>query len=86
MLPAKLYLQFICSNYQFRSQTTDNSTGVEVLGDFGGPATARPLPGSAFPSATSPRTRFGRRGVEGQRAARRPVHPYPPWVVEGGAD
>ena len=41
MLPAKLYLQFICSKYQFRSQTTDNSTGVEVLGDFGGPATAR---------------------------------------------
>ena len=41
MLPAKLYLQFICSKYQFRSQTTDNSTGLEVLGDFGGPATAR---------------------------------------------
>ena len=41
MLPAKLYLQFICSKYQFRSQTTDNSTGVEVLRDFGGPATAR---------------------------------------------
>ena len=41
MLPAKLYLQFICSKYQFRSHTSDNSTGVEVLGDFGGPATAR---------------------------------------------
>ena len=41
MLPAKLYLQFICSKYQFRSQTPDNSTGVEVLRDFGGPATAR---------------------------------------------
>ena len=22
-------------------------------------------------------------GVEGQRAAQRPIHPYPPWVVEG---
>ena len=70
MLPAKLYLQFICSKYQFRSQTTDNSTGVEVLGDFGGPATARFWLVRAA-------------GVEGQRAARRPVHPYPPWVVEG---
>ena len=27
MLPAKLYLQFICSKYQFRSQTTDNWCG-----------------------------------------------------------
>ncbi len=61
MLPAKLYLQFICSKYQFRSQTTDNSTGVEVLATSG----ARPLPGSAFPSATSARTWSGRRGWRG---------------------
>ena len=49
---------------------------------------ARPLPGSAFPSATTPGTWSGRGvgvggGVEGQGSARRPIHPYPPWVVEG---
>ena len=72
---AKLYLQFICSKYQFRSQTTDNSTGVEVLGDFGGPATARfCVPFRDFTQDS---------GVEGQGAALRPIHPYPPWVVEG---
>ena len=79
MLPAKLYLQFICSKYQFRSQTTDNSTGVEVLGDFGGPATARFC--VPFRDFTQDLVRAA--GVEGQRATRRPVHPYPPWVVEG---
>ena len=79
MLPAKLYLQFICAKYQFRSQTTDNSTGVEVLGDFGGPATARFC--VPFRDFTQDLVRAA--GVEGQGAARRPVHPYPPWVVEG---
>ena len=79
MLPAKLYLQFICAKYQFRSQTTDNSTGVEVLGDFGGPATARFC--VPFRDFTQDLVRAA--GVEGQRAARRPIHPYPPWVVEG---
>ena len=72
MLPAKLYLQFICSQYQFRSQSTDNSTGVEVLGDFGGPATARFC--VPFRDFTRDFTR---------RPIRRPIHPYPPWVVEG---
>ena len=79
MLPAKLYLQFICSKYQFRSQTTDNSTGVEVLGDFGGPATAR----FCVPFRDFTRDSVRAAGVEGQGAARRPIHPYPPWVVEG---
>ena len=79
MLPAKLYLQFICSKYQFRSQTTDNSTGVEVLGDFGGPATAR----FCVPFRDFTRDLVRAAGVEGQGAARRPIHPYPPWVVEG---
>ena len=74
-----LYLQFICFNYQFRSQTTDNSTGVEVLGDFGGPATARFC--VPFRDFTQDLVRAA--GVEGQGAARRPIHPYPPWVVEG---
>ena len=74
-----LYLQFICSKYQFRSQTTDNSTGVEVLGDFGGPATARFC--VPFRDFTQDFVRAA--GVEGQGAARRPIHPYPPWVVEG---
>ena len=79
MLPAKLYLQFICAKYQFRSQTTDNSTDVEVLGDFGGPATAR----FCVPFRDFTRDLVRAAGVEGQRAARWPVHPYPPWVVEG---
>ena len=81
MLPAKLYLQFICSKCQFRSQTTDNSTGVEVLGDFGGPATAR----FCVPFRDFTRDLFRVLGVEvqGQGSARRPIHPYPPWVVEG---
>ena len=84
MLPAKLYLQFICSKYQFRSQTTDNSTGLEVLGDFGGPATARFC--VPFRDYTRDLVRAGGGGgggVEGQGSARRPIHPYPPWVVEG---
>ena len=76
MLPAKLYLQFICSKYQFRSQTTDNSTGVEVLGDFGGPATAR----FCVPFRDFTRDLVRAAGVEGQGAAWRPIHPYPPWV------
>ena len=79
MLPAKLYLQFICSKYQFRSQTIDNSTGVEVLGDFGGPATAR----FCVPFRDFTRDLVWAAGVEGQGAARRPIHPYLPWVAEG---
>ena len=79
MLPARLYLQFICSKYQFRSQTTDNSTGVEVLDDFGGPATAR----FCVPFRDFTRDSVRAAGVEGQGAARRPIHAYPPWVVEG---
>ena len=79
MLPAKLYLQFICSKYQFQSQTTDNSTGVEVLGDFGGPATAWFC--VPFRDFTQDLVRAA--GVEGQRIARRLIHPYPPWIVEG---
>ena len=79
MLPGKLYLQFICSKYQFRSQTSDNSTGVEVLGDFRGPATARFC--VPFRDFTQDLVRAA--GVEGQGAALRPIHPYPPWVVEG---
>ena len=78
MLPAKLYLQFICSKHQFRSQTTVNPTGVDVVGDFGGPATARfCVPFRLHPGLVRAA------GLEGQGAARRPIHPYPPWVVEG---
>ena len=66
-------------SHQFRSQTTDNSTGVEVLGDFGGPATAR----FCVPFRDFTRDSVRAAGVEGQGAARWPVHPYPPWVVEG---
>ena len=79
MLPAKLYLQFICSKYQFRSQTIDNSTGEEVLGDFGGPATAR----FCVPFRDFIQDLVRAAGVEGHRVARRPIHPYPLWVVEG---
>ena len=49
------------------------------LGDFGGPATAR----FCVPFRDFTQDLVRATGVEGQRAARRPVHPYPPWVVEG---
>ena len=53
---------------------------MEVLGDFGGPATAR----FCVPFRDFTRDLVRAAGVEGQGvAARRPIHPYPPWVVEG---
>ena len=71
----------IFTNYFFLSISSGHRPRIiqRVLNDFGGPATAR----FCVPFRDFTRDFVRAAGVEGQRAARRPIHPYPPWVVEG---
>ena len=80
MLPATLYIKLIiCAKYRFRSQSVNNSVQEEVVGAFGGPAEVR----FCVPFRDFVQDLVQAAGVEGCGLAQRPIHPYPPWVVEG---
>ena len=78
MLPATLYIKLICAKYRFRSQSVNNSVKEEVVGAFGGPAEVR----FCVPFRDFVQDLVQAAGVEGCGVAQRPIHPYPPWVVE----
>ena len=78
LLPTSQHVKLICAKYIFRAQTVANSTREEVLGAFGGPARVRfCVPLRDFALDLIQAAGVGENGVAG-----RPLHPYPPWVVE----
>ena len=78
ILPVKHYIKLNCTKYIFRAQTVANSTKEAVLGAFGGPASVR----FCVPLREFVQDLVQAAGVEGGGVAQRPIHPYPPWIME----
>ena len=78
VLPLGQHIQLSAANYKFRCQTVTNSTVQEVEESFRGPAQGR-LCSSICDSI---RDLVRGAGVDGARMAERPIHPYPPWLME----
>ena len=77
VLPLGQYFQLSAAKYKFCCQTVTNSTVHEVEEFFRGPAQVR------FCSiCDSIRDLVRGAGVDGARVAERPIHPYPPWLLE----
>jgi len=72
------HIQLSAAKYKFRCQTVTNSTVHEVEESFRGPAQGR-LCSSICDSI---RDLVRGAGVDGARVAVRPIHPYPPWLLE----
>ena len=70
--------QLSATKYKFRCQTVTNSTVQEVEESFRGPAQNR-LCSSICDSI---RELVRGAGMDGARVAERPIHPYPPWLLE----
>ena len=78
VLPLGQHIQLSAAKYKFRCQTVSNSTVQEVDESFRGPAQGR-LCSSICDSI---RDLVRGAGVDGARVAERPIHPYPPWLME----
>ncbi len=78
VLPLRHYLQLCAAKYIYRCQTIENSTVEEVAGSFRGPARVRFC--SSIYDLVVDLLRGA--GVEGTSVAERPLHPYPPWLME----
>ena len=79
LLPFRRHIQLVCSKYVFRCQTVDNSTVDEIT------ATFRKLPSrlqsySSICDLVCDLVRSA--GLDGVEVATRPMHPYPPWLLE----
>ena len=68
LLPFRRHIQLVCSKYVFRCQTVDNSTVDEITATFRNPSRLQSLVRSV--------------GLDGVEVAKRPMHPYPPWLLE----
>ena len=66
------------AKYVFRSQTVDNSTVEEVSGSFRGPTRVSYC--SSICDLVTDLVEGAR--LDGALAANRPLHPYPPWLME----
>ena len=66
------------AKYVFRSQTVDNSTVEEVSGSFRGPTRVSYC--SSICDLVADLVEGA--GLDGASAADRPLHPYPPWLME----
>ena len=78
VLPLGQHIQLSAAKYKFRCQTVSDSTAQEVEESFRGPAQGR-LCSSICDSI---RDLVRGAGVDGARVAERPIHPYPPWLME----
>ena len=79
LLPFRRHIQLVCSKYVFRCQTVDNSTVDEIT------ATFRKLPSrlQSYSSICDLVCNLVRSaGLDGVEVATRPMHPYPPWLLE----
>ena len=74
LLPLRDQIQIMTAKYVFRSQTVDNSTVEEVSGSFRGPTRV------SYCSSICDLVEGA--GLDGASAADRPLHPYPPWLME----
>ena len=78
LLPLRDQIQLMTAKYVFRSQTVDNSTVEEVSGSFRGPTRVSYC--SSICDLVADLVEGA--GLDGASAADRPLHPYPPWLME----
>ena len=78
VLPLGQHIQLSAAKYKFRCQTVTNSTVHEVEESFRGPAQGRLC--SSICDSICDLVRGA--GVDGARVAEKPIHPYPPWLME----
>ena len=78
LLPLRDQIQLMTAKYVFRSQTVDNSTVEEVSGSFRGPTRVSYC--SSICDLVADLVEGA--GLDGASAAHRPLHPYPPWLME----
>ena len=78
LLPFRRHIQLICSKYVFRCQTVDNSTVDEITATFRKPSRLQSY--SSICDLVCDLVRSA--GLDGVEVATRPMHPYPPWLLE----
>ena len=74
LLPFRRHIQLVCSKYVFRCQTVDNSTIDEITATICKP--------SRLQSYSSICDLVRSAGLDGVEVVTRPMHPYPPWLLE----
>ena len=77
-LPFRRHIQLVCSKYAFRCQTVDNSTVDEITATFRKPSRLQSY--SSICDLVCDLVRSA--GLDGVEVATRPMHPYPPWLLE----
>ena len=78
LLPFRRHIQLVCSKYVFRCQTVDNSTVDEITATFRNPSRLQSY--SSICDLVCDMVRSA--GLDGVEVATRPMHPYPPWLLE----
>ena len=78
LLPFRRHIQLVCSKYVFRCQTIDNSTVDEITATFRKPSRLQSY--SSICDLVCDLVRSA--GLDGVEVATRPMHPYPPWLME----
>ncbi len=78
LLPFRRHIQLVCSKYVFRCQTVDNSTVDEITATFRKPSRLQSY--SSICDLVCDLVRSA--GLDGVEVATRPMHPYPPWLLE----
>ena len=78
LLPFRRHIQLVCSKYVFRCQTVDNSTFDEITATFRNPSRLQSY--SSICDLVCDLVRSA--GLDGVEVATRPMHPYPPWLLE----
>ena len=79
LLPFRRHIQLVCSKYVFRCQTVDNSTVDEITATFR-KLLSRLQSYSSICDLICDLVRSA--GLDGVEVATRPMHPYPPWLLE----
>ena len=78
LLPFRRHIQLICSKYVFRCQTVDNTTVDEITATFRNPSRLQSY--SSICDLVCDLVWSA--GLDGVEVATRPMHPYPPWLLE----
>ena len=78
LLPFRRHIQLVCSKYVFRCQTVDSSTVDEITGTFRNPSRLQSF--SSICDLICDLVRSA--GLDVVEVATRPIHPYPPWLLE----
>ena len=78
LLPFRRHIQLVCSKSVFRCQTVDNSTVNELTATFRKPSRLQSY--SSICDLVCDLVRSA--GLDVVEVATRPMHPYPPWLLE----